>query len=122
MSGEGKPLSEGLLKIFRRVYALLTPKERKTSILILGTVAVNSVVEVLGLAAVVPVIGLAVEPELIHRYDILGQIFKVSSVFGVQSEKDFLILMSVGLVVVFVIKAVSFRPACATGKRDWWKS
>jgi len=105
MSGGGKPLSEGLLKIFQRVYALLTPKERRTSILMLGTVIVNSVVEVLGLAAVVPVIGLAVEPELIHRYDILGQIFEVSSVLGVQSERDFLILMSVGLVVVFSIKA-----------------
>ena len=64
----------------------------------LGTVVVNSVVEVLGLAAVVPVIGLAVEPEIIHRYAYL-QMFE-ARVFGVSSEKDFLILMAIALVVV----------------------
>jgi len=99
-------LSVGLWRIFQRVYALLIPQERKTAVLMLGTVAVNSVVEVLGLAAVVPVIGLAVEPELIHRYDFLGQVYEASAVFGVDSEKDFLLLLSVGLVVVFGIKAL----------------
>lgn len=84
----------------------MTPKERRTSILMLGTVAVNSVVEVLGLAAVVPVIGLAVEPELIHRYDALGRVFELSAVFGVESEKDFLMLLSIGLVIVFGVKAL----------------
>ena len=106
MSDSGKPLSVGLWRIFQRVYALLIPQERKTAVLMLGTVAVNSVVEVLGLAAVVPVIGLAVEPELIHRYDFLGQVYEASAVFGVDSEKDFLLLLSVGLVVVFGIKAL----------------
>jgi len=99
-------LSVGLWRIFQRVYALLIPQERKTAVLMLGTVAVNSVVEVLGLAAVVPVIGLAVEPELIHRYDFLGQVYEASAVFGVDSEKDFLLLLSVGLVVIFGIKAL----------------
>ncbi len=82
MSREGEPLADGLFQIFRRVYLLLTPKERKTSILMLGTVAVNSVVEVLGLAAVVPVIGLAVEPELIHRYEFLGKVYEASRFSG----------------------------------------
>ena len=106
MSGEGSPKRDGLLRIFLRVYALLTPAERRTSILMLGTVAVNSVVEVLGLAAVVPVIGLAVEPELIHRYEFLGRVYEWSQVVGVTSEKDFLLVLAVGLVVVFGVKAL----------------
>ena len=97
---------DGLLRIFRRVYALLTPSERKTSVLMLFTVAVNSVVEVLGLATVVPVIGLAVKPDLIHQYDFLGQVYQLSKSVGVTSERGFLILMAIGLVVVFVVKAL----------------
>ena len=72
----------------------------------LGTVVVNSAVEVLGLAAVVPVIGLAVEPEIIGRYVYLQQVFEASRVFGVSSEQEFLILMCIGLVVVFGVKAL----------------
>lgn len=71
----------------------------------LGTVVVNSAVEVLGLAAVVPVIGLAVEPEVIQRYDYLRQLFEASSAVGVATEKDFLMLLAVALVAVFGIKA-----------------
>ena len=107
MSIQVNTKQEGLLRIFARVHALLTPKERKRALLMLGTVVVNSAVEVLGLAAVVPVIGLAVEPEIIQRYDNLQQIFEASSAVGVTTEKDFLILMSFALVVVFGIKALA---------------
>ena len=56
----------------------------------LGTVVVNSVVEVMGLAAVVPVIGLAVEPEIIHRYEYLSLGCLKRLVFsGVSSERTF---------------------------------
>lgn len=72
----------------------------------LVTVVANSAVEVLGLAAVVPVIGLAVEPEIIQRYDYLKQLFEASAALGVSSESDFLILMAIGLVIVFGIKAL----------------
>jgi ABC-type multidrug transport system fused ATPase/permease subunit len=106
MSGKGSSKQDGLLRIFSRVHALLTPKERKRALLMLGTVVVNSAVEVLGLAAVVPVIGLAVEPKIIQRYDYLQRAFEASSALGVKTETDFLMLMAISLVVVFGIKAL----------------
>ena len=106
MSAKGNSKQDGLLRIFSRVYVLLTPKERKRALLMLGTVVVNSAVEVLGLAAVVPVIGLAVEPEIIQRYGYLQRLFEACGVVGVTTEKDFLMLMAIALVVVFGIKAL----------------
>ena len=105
MTAKGNSNRDGLIQIFARVHALLTSKERKRAVLMLVTVVVNSVVEVMGLAAVVPVIGLAVEPEIIHRYEYLAWMFEASSVLGVSSESDFLILMAIALVVVFGFKA-----------------
>ena len=66
MSETAKRTEDGLIRIFQRVYGLMTRGERRKSLVMLFTVMANSIVEVLGLAAVVPVIGLAVEPELVH--------------------------------------------------------
>ena len=63
---ESNPPSFKVLTVFPRVWYLMTRRERhKSGILFLGTV-VNSFVEILGLAAVVPVIGLVIEPELVR--------------------------------------------------------
>lgn len=106
MTARGNSKQDGLLQIFARVHGLLIRKERKRALLMLCTVVLNSAVEVLGLAAVVPVIGLAVEPEIIHRYVYLQQLFEACRVVGVTTEKDFLIFMSIALVAVFVLKAL----------------
>ncbi|MFB1020813.1 MAG: hypothetical protein QMC37_11325, partial [Flavobacteriales bacterium] len=45
-----------------RVFALLTHEERKKSGLLLAGIVVNSFVDLLGLAVVIPVIGLVVNP------------------------------------------------------------
>ena len=102
----GSRQRDSLLRIFSRVYALLVRKERRMALLMLGTVVLNSVIEVLGLAAVIPVIGLAVDPELIYNYGFLEQLFEASRAVGLSSEKDFLILLSIALFFVFGVKAL----------------
>ena len=105
MNATENPEQDGLLRVISRVFQLLTSKERQTSLLMLGTVVLNSVVEVLGLAAVVPVIGLAIQPEAIHRYELLDSFYGWTLQMGVETESDFLILLSILLVVVFAFKA-----------------
>jgi len=105
MNATENPEQDGLLRVISRVFHLLTSKERQTSLLMLGTVVLNSVVEVLGLAAVVPVIGLAIQPEAIHRYEFLDSFYGWTLQMGVETESDFLILLSILLVVVFAFKA-----------------
>lgn len=84
----------------------MTKRERqKSGILFLGTI-VNSFVEILGLAAVVPVIGLVIEPELIRTNQYLAKAFEWSSVIGIDTERRFLMLTSVLLVAAFLFKAI----------------
>lgn len=105
MSETAKRTEDGLIRIFQRVYGLMTRGERRKSLVMLFTVMANSIVEVLGLAAVVPVIGLAVEPELVHRSDYLSRFYQWSGILGVSNEQHFLLVMAVGLVIVFGVKA-----------------
>lgn len=84
----------------------MTKRERqKSGILFLGTI-INSFVEILGLAAVVPVIGLVIEPELIRTNQYLAKAFEWSSVIGIDTERRFLMLTSVLLVAAFLFKAI----------------
>ena len=60
------PDSNSIFSVLQRTYRLLNASERKKSALMLMSIFVNSIVEILGLAVVVPVIGLVVQPETIQ--------------------------------------------------------
>ena len=64
--------------IFRRVYELLDGREKRIAGGLMAAVFANSFVDLLGLAAVIPVIGLVVEPELISSNAFLGSIYDIA--------------------------------------------
>ena len=97
---------DAVWNIFKRVYRLLTVSERRKGVLMLFTVFLSSLTELLGLAAVVPVIGLAIEPETLQRYEPLRNAFEWSEGLGVDSQNQFLIFLAAGLVGVFLFKAL----------------
>ena len=97
---------DSVWNIFKRVYRLLSASERRKGVLMLFTVFLASLTELLGLAAVVPVIGLAIEPETLQRYEPLRKAFEWSECIGVDSQNQFLILLAAGLVGVFLLKAL----------------
>ena len=60
-------------------------REKRIALGLMGAVFVNSFVDLLGLAAVIPVIGLVVEPELITSNAILGSIYDIAYANGIGS-------------------------------------
>ena len=95
-----------ILSIWKRVVALMTAKERRQAVLLMGGVFTNSMADILGLAAVVPVIGLVIKPELISENQYLHQFFVLTSHVGIDTERRFLMLCSVLLVAAFLLKAL----------------
>lgn len=91
---------------FARVWRLMTFSEkRKAGLLFIGTIA-NSFIEILGLAAVLPVIGLVIEPEILRTNEYLTKVFGWSIHVGIQTEQQFLMAISGLLVFAFLFKAV----------------
>jgi ABC-type multidrug transport system fused ATPase/permease subunit len=88
------------------VYQLLDGREKRIALGLMGAVFVNSFVDLLGLAAVIPVIGLVVEPELISSNAVLGSVYDVAYANGIGSEKRFLTLLCVLLIAAFLIKTL----------------
>ena len=63
-------------------------------------------VEILGLAVLVPVIGLVVQPDAIEKSPYLSGAFHLTSAFGINTPSRFLILLCALLIAAFLFKAI----------------
>ena len=97
---------DSLLAILKRVFGLLSASERNRSGLLLFSIIANSIVEILGLAVIVPVIGLVIQPEAIETNTQLRKAYSWTHSFGIDSAKEFLILLCAGMISAFLIKAL----------------
>ena len=104
--GEPEKSRDGVFAILGRVYALLNASERRYASGLLVLVLLNSVVDLLGLAAVIPVIGMVVEPELLASNAVMASLYDLAYGWGVVSEKRFLALLCGLLVAAFAFKTV----------------
>ena len=98
--------SDSILSILKRVYQLLSPHERKRSVLLLLSIFANSIVEILGLAVIVPVIGLVVQPETIQTSPNLLAAFNAASTIGINTPSRFLIALCCLMIGAFLFKAL----------------
>ena len=92
--------------VIRRVYLLLDKSERQKVVFILVGIVVNSFIDILGLSAVLPLIGILVEPELIESNVLLAKGFESAKSIGIDDERSFLMLLSILTLSAFVFKAI----------------
>jgi ABC-type multidrug transport system fused ATPase/permease subunit len=97
---------DSIIFTLKRVYRLLNEQERKRSALLLLSIFANSFVEILGLAVIVPVIGLVVQPETILTNPHLKRAFNFTSSIGVDTPTRFLILLCAVMIGSFLFKAL----------------
>jgi len=89
----------------RRVWRLLTPAERRKSTGVLAALALNSLVDLVGLAAVLPVLTTVLQPELLHTSPIFLEVLPHAAAVGIDSHTEVLLALAAGMVAAFVIKA-----------------
>jgi len=89
-----------------RVFSLLDDRERRNFGGLLIVILINSIVDILGLSAILPVIGLVVAPEKIEANQITRSLFDVAQSFGVADRQEFLMALCVLLIAAFLFKAL----------------
>jgi ABC-type multidrug transport system fused ATPase/permease subunit len=92
--------------IMTRVWKLMSNKEKRKAGLIAIGIVVNSFVELLGLAAILPIIAMVSSPEMIQENEYLKSAFNASSIIGIQTERAFIIASALGLIAGFFGKAI----------------
>ena len=74
----------------KQLLFLLTPKELKSASLLLFLTLIMALLDVIGVASVLPFMTVLTNPNLIETNSILNYMFETSKIFGVKDNNQFL--------------------------------
>lgn len=99
------------MNIFKQILNLLSPQEKNRAILLLILILATAFVDVLGVASILPFIGLLANPELIETNRYLSYLYNKSNIIGISSSEQFLfatgIIVFIVLIISLLIRALS---------------
>ena len=88
----------------RKFLYLLTPQERRRASLLLLMITIMALLDMIGVASILPFMAVLTNPSLIETNFLLNTIFEASNLFGVENYQQFLFFLGV---VVFVTLLIS---------------
>ncbi len=94
-----------MFSIYRKIFDLLDRRERFRFVLLLGMILVMSLLEVAGVASIIPFLAVLSDPQAIHETPYL-QVFYDS--LGFQSDRAFLLFLG-GVVFGIVVFGLAFK-------------
>ena len=91
------------MQIFKKLLFLLTPHERKRAGLLLIMIFIMAILDMIGVASILPFMAVLTNPGLIETNIILNTIFQASSVFGIENNQQFLFALGIGVFIILLI-------------------
>ena len=91
------------MQILKKFLYLLTPHERKHAGLLLALIVIMALLEVIGVASILPFMAVLTNPNLIEVNFFLNSMFKASKIFGVETSQDFLFFLGILVFALLVI-------------------
>ena len=87
------------MQTFRKLMFLLTSKEQKRAALLLMMILIMALIDMIGIASILPFMAVLTNPQIIETNNLLNVIFTNSKIFGIENDKDF--LFAFGILVFF---------------------
>lgn len=94
--------------VFKNLLLLLDSKERKNALLLIFMIIIMALLDMIGVASILPFIAVLTNQSLIETNIILNTLFKSSSIFGVDNYQHFLFFLGI-LVFVLLITSLTFK-------------
>lgn len=88
---------------FKKILYLLSPRERKSALLLLIMITVMALLDTIGVASILPFIAVLTNPDIIETNVILSKAFQASSKFGIETSSQFLFALGVFVFLLLVI-------------------
>ena len=89
------------MHVLKKLIFLLTSSERKKAILLFGMILVMALLDLLGVASIMPFMAVLTNPDIIETNKILKIAFEVSGDFGIENKEQFIFL--IGILVFFIL-------------------
>ena len=96
------------MQILEQILYLLTPHERKRAVLLLVMIAMMAILDMIGIASILPFMAVISNPDIIETNTILSKVFQVSTKFGVENNQQFLFALGV-LVFLVLVTSLAFK-------------
>jgi ABC-type multidrug transport system fused ATPase/permease subunit len=94
-----------MIGIYRQLFDLLDPAERRQFYVLLVLVILMALIDLVGVAAVLPFLAVAADPARIHQNSILSWLYETS---GVTTDASFILLLGV-LVFAFILFGLAVK-------------
>jgi ABC-type bacteriocin/lantibiotic exporter with double-glycine peptidase domain len=92
----------------KKLSFLLSSEERFRAILLLLMTLVMALIEMLGVASILPFIAVISNPQIIETNTILSTVYEIVTNFGINNEQEFLIAMGFCVFLLLII-SISFK-------------
>lgn len=87
------------MKTLKKIFDLLSPPERKQVFNLLIMVLFMALLDVVGVASIMPFIAVLTNPDLIESNSLIRNLFNYSNIIGVKTNEQF--LFTLGIIVFF---------------------
>ena len=94
-----------MFKVIKMVSDLLSERERKRALLLLGLIIVMAFLDMMGVASIMPFMAVLAKPELVELNPILSQFY---ALLGLSNKNEFLFILGVAVFVMLIL-SIGFK-------------
>ncbi len=96
------------MQTFKKLYYILNPYERKLSGLLFILILTMALLDMIGVASILPFVAVLTNQNLIETNLILNSFFEISKNFGLENKQQFIFLLGL-LVLLLLITSLAFK-------------
>ena len=96
------------MKTLKKLIYFLTSQERKRAILLMGVILFMALLDMVGVASIMPFMAVLTNPGLVETNFILRTMFQTSGIFGVETNQQFLFALGT-LFFVLLVTSLAFK-------------
>ena len=96
------------MKNLKKLLYLLSSKDRKRASLLLIMVLIMALLDMFGVVSIMPFMAVLTNPEVVETNAILKTAFKTASIFGLETNRQFLFFLGV-VVMVMLVVSLTFK-------------
>ena len=97
-----------MIQIFKKLILLLSAEERKNMYLLLLMILIMALLDMIGVASILPFMAVLTNPDIINTNLFLKGLYQSSSIFGVENNQQFLFVLGI-LVLLLLVISLSFK-------------
>ena len=90
----------------KKLSFLLTPIERRNALLLLLMFVIMALLDMIGVASILPFMAVLTNPSLIETNMILNYMYQVSNIFGVENDQEFFFALGFLVFIILIISLI----------------